>query len=389
MRGLWRFLLLAPGVLLSGGKSLPVDRGFLEEHWRTPVPFQGEDLPGPGTCGQCHPQQLADWSASHHAKAFSPGLAGQLEHYGFEQAGDCLACHAPLAEQQEPFLEDGAAAIDLWLSDPGSSLTGHGVFCAVCHLRKGRILGPPPGKVGVAARPAVAAHERYHARSQPRPEFEQSLFCAPCHQFSRDEAVNGKPLENTYQEWLDSPYAREGVHCQGCHMPERRHLFRGIHDPLFVRKGLTITTTVTEQGAVLTLRSTGVGHRFPTYVVPRITLSGVSIDVGGRPVAGSRRETIIQRRVHAEQGVWQEVSDTRLRPGESATLTVPWLQGGGERNKIRFEVWVDPDHHYRVLTYPALLEELPQGESRRLIGRALAEAEDNRYLLFREEVDAP
>lgn len=137
------------------------------------------------------------------------------------------------------------------------------------------------------------------------------------------------------------------------------------------------------------MQSIAVGHRFPTYVVPRITLRGVLLDGAGDPVPGSRQEKIIQRQVHLDQDSWAEISDTRLRPGESANLTIPWSQGTLKREKMRFEVWVDPDHHYRVFTYPRLLEALPQGKSSRLINQALTEAQKNRYLLFSEELDAP
>ena len=35
-----------------------------------------------------------------------------------------------------------------------------------------------------------------------------------------------------------SRHAREGRACQACHMPERRHLWRGIHDPEMVKRAL-------------------------------------------------------------------------------------------------------------------------------------------------------
>ncbi len=170
-------------------------------------------------------------------------------------------------------------------------------------------------------------------------------------------------------------------------MPDRRHLFRGIHDHAMVREGVTISTTGTDREAVLTLRSTGVGHRFPTYIVPRITLRGVLVDEQDRPVPGSQREKIIQRQVNPDQGHWTEISDTRLQPGESLHLAVPWLEDASPGTKIRFEIWVDPDHFYRSYTYPRLLEELPAGNSRRLILQALDEARNNRYLLFSRELD--
>ena len=64
--------------------------------------------------------------------------------------------------------------------------------------------------------------------------FEDSRFCAHCHQFPDDgPRIAGKLQEDTYQQWLASDYARQDAGkqtCQSCHMPDRKHLWRGIHD---------------------------------------------------------------------------------------------------------------------------------------------------------------
>src|SRR5439155_802030 len=110
-------------------------------------------------------------------------------------------------------------------------------------------------------------------------------------------------LESTYAEWKASRFAREGVQCQDCHMPDRRHLWRGIHDPAMVRLGLTI---VARTGAsryragdtisvTLSVENTRVGHAFPTYVTPRVVLSAELVDQAGDVVAGSREERVIGR----------------------------------------------------------------------------------------------
>lgn len=41
-----------------------------------------------------------------------------------------------------------------------------------------------------------------------------SQFCAPCHSLS----FWGTPIYQSFDEWLKSPYAAEGVQCQNCHM---------------------------------------------------------------------------------------------------------------------------------------------------------------------------
>jgi hypothetical protein len=115
---------------------------------------------------------------------------------------------------------------------------------------------------------------------------------------SRRLRPDGKLLENTYNEWRGSRFAREGVQCQDCHMPERRHRWRGIHDADMVRSGLTITAKPGAaryrpgEIAVVTLRvtSTRIGHAFPTYVTPRVVLRGELVDETGLAIEGSRQE---------------------------------------------------------------------------------------------------
>ncbi|MCU7929157.1 MAG: cytochrome c family protein [Candidatus Thiodiazotropha sp. (ex Codakia rugifera)] len=375
-------------MLLFGGVSSSASEDFFSRHWQIPIPSQSGETPTPESCGQCHPKQLADWAQSQHAKAFSPGLVGQLMQYDSEETISCLACHAPLAIQQEQFLDGGEAAIERWLSDLESLSFSHGVFCVVCHLRQGRIFGPPTNVDTTSPSSSILTPNRYHSRSKRSPEFEDSRFCAPCHQFSQEILVNGKPLENTYREWLDSPYARDGTHCQSCHMRDRQHLFKGIHDQSFVEQSVSIDVAITDRKAILKLQSSGVGHRFPTYVVPRVTLKGGLIDGSGRPVQGSQREKIIQRQVRLESDGWEEVSDTRLYPGESVELIIPLFTGATEKKRVRFEVWVDPDYFYHFITYPRILEELPDGNSKNLVKRALIEARENRYLLFEREIES-
>ncbi len=86
-------------------------------------------------------------------------------------------------------------------------------------------------------------------------------------------------LENTWAEWAASPQAREGETCQSCHMPDRRHLWRGIHDPEMVRGAVPVElvpvrATAGRADGELRIRSEGVGHAFPTYTTPRVCASG-------------------------------------------------------------------------------------------------------------------
>ena len=158
-----------------------------------------------------------------------------------------------------------------------------------------------------------------HAGWRVEKTFSDSRFCAACHQFEADgPSLNGKPLENTFEEWRVSRYAKEGRTCQSCHMPDRRHLWRGIHDPEMVKSGLTIETSAAPANdrvrAELLIANTGVGHAFPTYVTPRVHVEIGQEDGRGRVIAATVERHLIARDVSLD--LTEERADTRLMPDE-------------------------------------------------------------------------
>ncbi len=398
------------GILLTmGGSAAVADSNsassidtFLSRHWQRPLPYQGETPPGfspleasldPRACGTCHPRQLQDWQGSLHARAMGPGLLGQLrEMEPNDRAGHqaCLRCHAPLAEQADElaaWIADDKTVRDPPTENPetNGSLYQQGLICAACHLRTWEIHGPPPrdDRGGTRAVP--------HGGFQSSAAFEDSRFCAACHQFEADGfALNGKLLENTFEEWRASPQAAAGQSCQSCHMPDRRHLWRGIHDKATVLSGVEITLDrLTTSGAILsarlTLTNSGVGHRFPTYVTPRAVLEAVQLDRTGAPIPHTRQERIIARQVSLDLS--EELFDTRLAPGESNSLDYR-LPKDGEAGALRPRVQVEPDLFYRNF-YRAVLGNDAEGKGTGMLRHALRAAEASAYTLFQREIPLP
>src|SRR6266513_6472246 len=284
---------------------------FLTHHWQAPLAPQGppparfsplEASLAPEACGTCHPAQLADWTTSLHARSMGPGVAGQLVEMlesDPRSALSCLGCHAPLAEQA-PRVPATLAPNPAF--DP--ALAARGIPCAACHVRGHARFGPPRRDGSLASTAPRATLP--HGGVTRTPAYLASEFCRGCHQFGQDGfALGGKRLEDTYNEWKASRFAREGVQCQDCHMPDRRHLWRGIHDPEMVRSGLTIDAHASASSyrpgdtiaVTLTVESTRIGHAFPTYVTPRVVLSAELADGTGQVVAGSREEQVISREV--------------------------------------------------------------------------------------------
>ena len=366
------------------GASMPSD------YWRLPLAPQGEapdhwSAPerslAPESCAECHADQYEQWRTSLHAGAFSPGLVGQLLTYDAGQISGCMQCHAPLAEQPRDFKaarEKGVAHLAT-----GQGLAAAGVACGACHLRGHRRFGPPQRDTGATGQSDTDAP---HGGVYRAAWFEESEFCAACHQFPQDYAVNGKPLENTVVEWQESPFAAEGVTCQTCHMPDRRHLWRGIHDPDMVAKGLTARFSATAEGARFTLTNSGVGHAFPTYVTPRVEMRAVALDDAGRPVPATAARHVIQRIVSSTARGWIELADSRLLPGEEASLFLPW-QGYA---KARLWLEVKPDDYYDNQVYDVLLAGLaPDSPSAALVARADRIARASSYRLFVTEIERP
>jgi hypothetical protein len=396
-----RVFVLAGALVLSAlATSAPARdpiTDFSTRHWRQPLAAQGvppvtfsalEKSLNPESCGTCHPLQYGDWRASIHAAASGPGIAGQLAEMWSSDpasASGCYACHAPLAEQR-PFIRASSGFEKNPDYDP--MLADKGVPCAACHVRGHQRFGPPR-RDGSLASSAPRKTLPHHGVTRT-PAFLASEFCRGCHQFAPNgPALNGKLLQDTYAEWRVSPFARQGVQCQDCHMPDRRHQWRGIHDPDVVRSGLTVTARTDAAcyrpgdwaSLVLTVTSTRVGHAFPTYVTPRVIMRIELLDGDGRPVSGSRVEKIIAREVSLD--LTRELFDTRLRPGQHATLAYrPRLATPGLR--ARFSVLVEPDAFYERFFETLLRQGTGRGE--RQIREALDAARRSPFTVFARDI---
>lgn len=388
----WHFVLSAAVVgaaaMTAAAQVLPTLDAA--SYWPQALSPQGNPPPhwsdvekslSPDACGQCHSAQLSDWRSSLHSHALSPGVLGQLVTFTSDDAAECLQCHAPLAEQRAAF--DAARATGGADRYERLGIAGAGNSCSGCHLRAHQRFGPPQRDTGAVGQSASTAIHGGVVRSA---FFESSQFCARCHQFSNDPGVNGKPLENTLVEWQASPQAKQGSTCQSCHMPDRRHLWRGIHDPDMVRSGLSVRHAVDSRGGRFEITNTGVGHAFPTYVTPKIIMHAVALDSTGSPQPSTERVRVIGRDVRYVDDEWKEYSDTRLMPSETASLEFLW--DGFDRVRVWLEVV--PDAYYATEVFPVLLKSGQQSDgSHRLIAQAAAAAGFSRFELFKTELRRP
>jgi len=172
-------------------------------------------------------------------------------------------------------------------------------------------------------------------------------------------------------------------------MPDRRHLWRGIHDADMVRSGITVRLDPASPASgggdrvvgTLSVTNTGVGHAFPTYVTPRVVLRGELVGTDGQVVAGSRQETVIARDVTLD--LTAELSDTRLLPGETAVLEYR-RSAGVPGMSARFSVVVYPDWFYTRF-FDALLRQ-GAGRGAAEITEALAATRRSSFTVFSRDI---
>ncbi len=345
-------------------------------------------------CTRCHAKQAREWTGSLHSLAASPGLIAQIVRIGergamsADEVESCQRCHAPLAEQLpmvRPGHSGGDDAARAYVANPGfdAALRAEGVSCAACHVRDHVRHGPP------VLAPSLLGLPVYPLRQLAL--YERADFCLPCHQLQPRLAVAGRPLLNTYREWLEGPYMRRGVQCQHCHMPNREHTFRGVHDPDTFRQGLTVSATAVRgaSGAVTVralARNTGAGHYLPTTPTPAAWLRSELVDADGRVIAGTQAERRIGRKIAYTGGAWRDLEDTRIPPGEALELAAAWQRGRvAAATRAVITVEVHPDDYYEGL-YQARLKKQLAPEVRALFQDALARARASYYQAYRLEV---
>jgi hypothetical protein len=208
----------------------------------------------PQDCRLCHGALYDYWQDSPHRNAAkntwvrdvydgqgTPGTGAngfvyKEAHPGFK--GDCAECHAPMDSAKNPGDNTDFGVLS-------AAAREYGVSCDVCHktydvgelglpgvqkmvmARASRetIFGPLPDAAPNFPGVMRASYSRIH---------ENGKLCASCHQANNDHDFDldyldpgSVPDENTWTEWLASPYAQPGAGmrtCMDCHMPPKGDL---------------------------------------------------------------------------------------------------------------------------------------------------------------------
>jgi len=379
------FALIATSLFFGENlfaKKRELEGQWVNSYWFRPLPPQGKLPKGfsdiesslmPEDCGTCHEEQYEAWKTARHSKSMGHGVVGQFHKPWMDEYGvlSCQNCHAPLYEQN-PYIEAGDELVKNQFFQ--KDLRHQGVACAVCHVRKQVRYGPIPREMQTPETP--------HNGFTVIKDFNRAEFCKSCHQFPAGaNRINGKLIENTYEEWKASPFAKKGIVCANCHMPDREHSFKGIHSQKMVNDGLTIKLDKGATRATLLITNSHVGHKFPTYVTPMVKITGRVVLVGGKAVKETLVEDFIQWRATLQL---KEVFDTRLSPGETFKMDFdfpPEYTG----NIYEIKITVYPDDFYNRF-FKSLLGSTGLGIDKEEIKKAVEETDNSSFVLYKREI---
>lgn len=189
------------------------------------------------TCGVCHEREFKELQGSMHSAAHTEPLYRSFAELARKEAGNqiyafCSGCHSSAGVVSG--LIPGKHDQDL----PEEAKAG--VACDVCHqiCALTGTQGPwgEPGNASFVLQQGLikfgdsgeVAENRLHT-GEKREFFTKAEICASCHTVIHP--VNGLRIENTYEEWKSSIYAKKGIQCQDCHM-------RTVEDALKVAETL-------------------------------------------------------------------------------------------------------------------------------------------------------
>ncbi|MGN0920768.1 MAG: hypothetical protein ACI4NJ_03455 [Cellvibrio sp.] len=370
----------------SVSRSELVIEQFLEQHWHHPIAPQGSPPPhysaieaslDPQNCAACHQTQFAHWKNSLHSQTMTAGILWQFDLLPPAEISSCLNCHAPLAEQRALIAKELN-----WSNAPKSpvpdyvpdTLAHQGLVCASCHVRNHQRFGPEPQK-------EIDESTLAHGGFTVSDAFSNSRFCSSCHQFPESgPRTNGKLREDTFNQWQASAFAQSEnpTHCQSCHMPNREHHWKGIHDEGMVRSALATELIRDRDQLTLLLKNVGAGHDFPTYMVPKIEVQ-IVVDDGNK-------ETMISRETigwHVDINLTQEYFDQRLKSGEERRYLAKLPSNIASDANIKIYLDVAPREHYeRTFEFVLAQRDKLQPKTLSLLEQAYQEVKATRYRLL-------
>jgi len=332
------------------------------------------------TCKECHEDIYRNWRNSLHALAFTNPIFQTAYNKAYrETKGEarkyCLGCHAPTVRITGDY-------------DAELPITAEGVTCDFCHTVT-KIDLETPGSPFVSSpgdvkRSVLRQAESPHHKTEYSSDFASSKLCAGCHSFKNRHGV---AVGDTYKEWENSEFAKEGKQCQDCHMQQiaGRTAIEGgrdkIHDHSLshnlasMREAVKLQFMETKStgsrfSAQVEIHNAKAGHNIPTGTPERhLVLEVQTKDRGGSVIETQKRlyhKTIVNSKgaeIFSDGDVFlhgvQIVEDNRLRPGEKRLEKFVFSKRVSEISSVsadiyfHYEPWVAQKTEMRIPFFSA------------------------------------
>jgi len=286
------------------------------------------------SCIECHEPIAAEWRESFHFRSLSGPFWQRIRDKGVDRIYEvlritCMNCHAPanvpdLAGNTHPVQRDASVQL--------------GVDCVSCHVSEQGIVGS--GRSTVAAH-EVIADERFQDTS-----LASVTICASCH---------AEAKANVVAEWQQTPYARDGIGCPDCHMPEleapsvaggpvrlrRSHRFSADKDLDMLRRALDTSINVNDNGtATVRITNSGAGHSVPAAGTNWLFLKVEVQDELGVVIRKKERSFGTRETIPGYLDFRPFVKATRIPYGESRKIEVDLPSGHGNISvELRYRDW--------------------------------------------------
>lgn len=301
-------------------------------------------------CGKCHKDIYDTWKNSLHSQVKGNAVfwTAYLQAYydDAEKAQTlCLSCHAPVAIINEDFRL-------------AKELSREGVNCDYCHsiseVHRENNQFKYKHEFGLLKQGPLENVESPVHETKFNRLYEQSRFCAVCHEYTTDAGVK---LIETYSEWERGPYSKEGVHCQDCHMrkikgkivakeiaetPEKKissHDIGGGHSLAMRDKSLDIQISAIERLkqkiiVFVDITNRGVGHKIPTGLPSKKIILKVVVQSSSGAVLQTQKK-VYQKSLVDKNGV-PVVKDSDLMLGKGIRIVSDNRIGPKETRRERF-----------------------------------------------------
>jgi hypothetical protein len=256
----------------------------------------------------------------------------------------CMRCHAPVTFINGDY-------------DMEKPITSEGVTCHFCHsiedveplkenpfkLKAGKTIRGPKGTGETDYH--ISVKSTIHAKSE---------FCAGCHEYE----AGGIKIMGTYSEWKNGPYAKKGIQCQGCHMPQQivkdekgrtrrlfSHSLAGGHSLMQLKKAVTVQVAGIERGkdritVKVELENTGSGHYVPTGMPTRRLVLSCLIKTSDNKAL--KRKVTYEKVIFDAEGK-ELLRDSDIMLGLGSLIVKDNRLAPGEKRKERLVFFTDPN----------------------------------------------